>query len=191
MDISSDLLIKIIERISWGIKKRRILSCGANTLMRYGSSINGYKNISIGDNFSCGKYCILETWESYQGAQTGFAPCLVIGNDVTMNRNCYVSCMNKVYIGDGCLFGDNCYISDNSHGNISSEELNTPPLKRPLSTKGPVIIGKNVWVGRNVCILPDVVVGDGTIIGANSVVTKSVPPKCVVAGSPAVVIKHL
>ena len=53
----------------------------------------------------------------------------------------------------------------------------------------PVSIGQNVWIGENVCILLGVKIGDGCIIGANTVVNSDVPENCIVAGSPAKVIK--
>ena len=43
---------------------------------------------------------------------------------------------------------------------------------------GPVVIGNNVWLCRNVCVMPGVTIGDGSVIGANSVVTKDIPAAC-------------
>jgi len=60
-----------------------------------------------------------------------------------------------------------------------------------LSSKGPIIIKKNVWIGDSVCILSGVIVGENAIIGANSVVTKDIPANSVVAGVPARVIRQL
>ena len=53
----------------------------------------------------------------------------------------------------------------------------------------PVKIGKNVWLGEGVIVMPGVTIGDGAVIGAHSVVNKSIPPACVAVGSPAKVIK--
>lgn len=86
---------------------------------------------------------------------------------------------------------ENVTITDNSHGYITKNETHTPPLKRPLYSKGPVIIGKNVWVGDKATILPNVNIGDGAIIGANAVVTKDVPPYSVAVGNPAKIVKLL
>ncbi len=57
--------------------------------------------------------------------------------------------------------------------------------------KGPVIIGDNVWLGRNVAVMPGVNIGEGSVVAANSVVTKDIPPKSFAAGSPARVIRQL
>lgn len=55
----------------------------------------------------------------------------------------------------------------------------------------PVVLEDRVWVGINATILPGVRIGYGAIVGANSVVTKDVPPMTVVAGNPARIIKEL
>ena len=56
--------------------------------------------------------------------------------------------------------------------------------------KEPCCIGNDVWIGANVSIMRDVIVGDGAVIGAGSVVTKSVEPYSIVVGSPARIIKR-
>lgn len=65
------------------------------------------------------------------------------------------------------------------------------PIKRELKSKGPVIIGNNVWLADKVTICPGVTIGEGSIVGANSVVTKSIPPCSVAAGVPARIISQL
>ena len=60
-----------------------------------------------------------------------------------------------------------------------------------MTSKGPVIIGDNVWIGDKATILGGVTIGESVIIAANSVVTKDVPPYSVVAGIPAKVIKKM
>jgi acetyltransferase-like isoleucine patch superfamily enzyme len=56
-------------------------------------------------------------------------------------------------------------------------------------TEGDVIIGNDVWIGLNATILPGVKINDGAVVGANSVVTKDVPPYAIVAGNPAKLIR--
>ena len=58
------------------------------------------------------------------------------------------------------------------------------------TTKGPIIIGDDVWVGMNAIVLSGVHVGRGAVIAAGSVVTKDVPPYAIVAGAPAKVIRY-
>ena len=80
-------------------------------------------------------------------------------------------------------------ISDNNHGTTDFDTLHEAPAIRKLYTKGPVIIGNNVWIGDKATILGGVTIGDGAVIAANSVVTKDVPAYSVVGGNPARVIK--
>ena len=153
-----------------------------------GVSVINPQYIFIGDGFYADRWTRLHTWPEYRGKKSGYTPELTIGNNVSFMTNCYVSCMNKISIGEGCLFGDNVYISDNFHGDLSDEQRLISPIDRELYSKGPVIIGKNVWVGRNVCILPGVTIGDGAVIGANAVVTGDIEQASVVAGVPAKII---
>jgi len=84
------------------------------------------------------------------------------------------------------------FISDLNHGNYSNENQDSPlipPAKRKLIT-APVFIEDNVWIGEFVSILPGVTIGEGTIIGANSVVSRSLPPNVIAFGSPAKPIKE-
>lgn len=117
---------------------------------------------------------------------------LIIGESCEMGDNVHIVAQEKVTIGDHVLMASKVFISDTSHGDYSStasSSPNTSPNSRPLHTK-PVQIGNNVWIGENVCILLGVEIGDGCIIGANSVVNKSVGSNCIIAGSPARVVKR-
>ena len=146
-------------------------------------------NISIGDTFYAEDNLRLQAWKSYGNQH--FSPEIIIGSDVSMMENCQISCCNKIKIGNGCLFGANVFITDNFHGNNSFEQVEIPPVKRPLEVKGEVSIGNNVWIGRNVCVMPGVKIGDGAVIGANAVVTHDIPAYCVAGGVPAEVIKEI
>ena len=92
-------------------------------------------------------------------------------------------------IGDSLLTGKWVTITDNSHGETDKATLEMRPQERPITSKGPVIIGNNVWIGDKATILPGVTVGDGAVIAANAVVTKDVPAYSVVGGNPARVIR--
>lgn len=115
-----------------------------------------------------------------------FEPRLVIGDMVCINKNVHIGCINHVSIGQGTLIGSNVLITDHSHG---ESEYFLSPSNRPLYSKGAVVIGKSVWIGENVCILPDVTIGDNCIIGAGSIVTKSIPDNSIAVGNPARVVK--
>lgn len=168
------------------IYSRRFKSFGNNSLLTSGLRLINAQNIVIGRNSSIMKNCVLETCPD-----AGLAPELLIGNNVSLGECSHVTCARNVIIGDGVVTGRFVLITDNGHGQSSAEELNVSPLSRETYSKGPVIIGKDVWIGDKVCILPGVTIGDGAIIGANTVVTKDVPAYSLVGGNPARVIKQI
>lgn len=67
-------------------------------------------------------------------------------------------------------------------------EKSAPKLE-DLPLKGDTVVGNDVWIGQNVTVLPGVHIGDGAIIGANSVVSKDVPPYHIVGGNPVKIIR--
>jgi acetyltransferase-like isoleucine patch superfamily enzyme len=151
--------------------------------------LKGGQYMSIQNNFSSLARLRLECWDTYE--KDAFTPELTIGNNVCMNYNVHIGCINKINIGNNVLFASNIYITDHHHGYADERHLHIPPAKRPLISKGPVIIEDNVWIGENVSIMPNVTIGKGSVIGANSVVTKSFPRYSVIGGVPAKIIKTL
>ena len=116
---------------------------------------------------------------------------LIIGDYCFFNSNLHIGVWSSVIIGDNVLVASNVYISDHSHGTYNLELSSSPacpPNQREVVAK-PVVIGNNVWIGESVKILPGVSLGDGCIVGAGSVVTKSFPANTIIAGVPAVAIK--
>ncbi len=183
---------KIIRKLNiiriFGISNNNI---GKSIMIGKNCKFKNIRNIKIGSNFYCGNDCRIYTWEKYNNASTGYLPQLIIGNNVSINENCFISCINSIQIGNGCLLGDNVFITDNSHGNGSFEESIIIPQQRKIYSKGKVVIGNNVWIGRNVSIMPNVKIGNNVIIGANSVVTHSFEDNVIIAGVPAKIIKRI
>ena len=157
-------------------------------LIRFPIDIRNKKNIDYGSNLTTGIGCRLECFP--------ISPMnnklLKFGKNVQLNDYVHITATKSVEIGDNVLMASKIYISDCSHGNysgnINDSSPDSIPALRPLTTK-PVKIGNNVWIGEFVSILPGVTIGDGTIIGANSVVSKSLPPNVIAVGSPAKPIK--
>src|SRR6266545_1526849 len=76
------------------------------------------------------------------------------------------------------------------------QELERIPTREPRVAAAdvparPIHLQRNVWIGFDVCVLPGVTIGEGSVVGARSVVTENVPPYSVVAGNPARVIRRL
>ena len=152
-------------------------------------SILNPKYITVGDSCYFGKGCRIEAWDEYLDDK--FCPKIVLGKDVRINSTCHIGCINRIVIGDQTLLGSHVMIIDHSHGRNAPSELSYHPSYRRLYSKGEIIIGKRCWICENAVILPGVHIGDETIVAASAVVTKDIPPRCVVAGNPAVVVKQL
>lgn len=168
---------------------REFKAVGEDFLVSYPLYLHGGKHISIGAGFSCQKRLHLHAFEEVLGDT--FTPEIKIGNHVSIQHDCHIGAINKITIGNNVLMASKVYISDHFHGEITKEALLLPPSLRKLYSKGPVIIEDNVWLGEGVVVLPGVTIGENSIIGANAVVTKSIPRNCVAAGNPARIVREI
>lgn len=169
--------------------KKSIRESGKQFYVESPAYFKGAKYMKFGEGFCSAERLRIECWDAF--AEMTFIPELVIGNNVAMNYNVHIGCINKVTIGNNVLFASNIFITDHQHGYVDYKDLDIVPAKRHLYSKGPVIIEDNVWVGENVSIMPDVTIGKGSIVGANSVVTKSCPPNSIIAGVPAKILRNI
>ena len=113
---------------------------------------------------------------------------IAIGEGCFLNVGVMVAAVDRVEIGDHCMFANGCFISDGAH---RFDDPERPVPWQGFTTKGPTHIGSNVWCGANVVVTSGVTVGERCVIGANSVVTRDLPPRSVAAGVPAQVIKQV
>jgi len=109
-----------------------------------------------------------------------------VGAFTQLSNNVSIVAMQSVDIGEHCLIGDMTQIFD-----CDFHEIDPARRGAGVGPVEPVSIGKNVWIGSRVQILRGVQVGDNSVIGAGSVVTRSIPKNSVAAGVPAKVIRHL
>ena len=92
-----------------------------------------------------------------------------------------IGCAKKITIGDNFRAGANTIITDSDW---HFDDWRTGPDL-------PIEIGTNVWLGANTIVLKGVSIGDNSIVGAGSVITKSLPSDVMAGGNPARVIKHI
>ena len=155
-------------------------------IIRFPIDLRGKKFIQVSKGFTTGVGCRIEAYPETD------KKVLFFGENFQMNDYVHITAMQSVKIGNNVLLASKIYISDCSHGTYSGNENDSHPDSiphdRPLSSK-PVVIEDNVWLGEFVSVLPGVTIGKGSIVGANSVVSKSLPPYVIAVGTPAKPIK--
>jgi len=109
-----------------------------------------------------------------------------IGSGSMFNIAVMVAALELVEIGEHCMFANGCVITDANH---RFDDRERPVTWQGFTSRGPTRVGDNVWCGAHVVITSGVTVGERCVIGANSVVTRDLPPFSVAAGAPARVIR--
>lgn len=126
------------------------------------------------------------------------------GNNTYIGKNFYCganfTCLDHggVYIGDNVLIGPNVSITSHMHPKVAEQRIvrlvtNTfePMGRAEIEMISPVIIEDNVWIATGSIICPGVTIGKNSVIGAGSVVTKSIPPDTIAYGVPCRVIRPI
>ncbi|HMJ65234.1 MAG TPA: acyltransferase [Candidatus Binatia bacterium] len=120
--------------------------------------------------------------------------------DYALVHGARIICDNEILIGNHALISWNVVLMDtyrlpaNSAGRRHELEL-MPQRELRIAAADvparPIHIGPNVWIGFETCVLPGVTIGEGSVIGARSVVTTNVPPFTIAAGNPARIVRPL
>ena len=156
-------------------------------LIRYPYYLRGISAIEFGKNFTSGVGLRIDAFG--EGLHQ-----VKFGGNVQVGDYVHIGAVESVEIGNNVLMASKVYISDHDHGTYSGDgfpvSLPTELQSEKLLLVAPVRIGNNVWLGEGVCVLKGVHIGDNSIIGAASVVNKSIPPNSIAVGIPAKVVKQ-
>jgi acetyltransferase-like isoleucine patch superfamily enzyme len=161
-----------------GLRARRsgAASFGPQPLLRGKLCFRFDGTVTIGARFDADGLIMPVSISVVEGAT------LSIGDDLYMNAGTSIEVWHDVRIGSNCLFGPFASVIDDDRHEVEPGAI---------LHKGPTILGNNVWLGRSAAVMPGVTVGDGSVVGANSVVTRDIPPNSFAAGAPARVIRKL
>jgi acetyltransferase-like isoleucine patch superfamily enzyme len=157
---------------------------GSKTVLTYPIRLKGEERIAIGDHVFIGPGSWLQTLPDAENKSVAMS----IGKGSSCAGACVISAVRSVILEDNVLLARNVYISDHIHEYTNMEK---PVLAQGLGKVQPVLIKRGAWLGQNVVVCPGVTIGVGSVVGANSVVVKSIPDHCVAAGAPARVLKTI
>jgi len=132
--------------------------------------IIGTANVTWGEHCRFGKDVILET-------QGGGA--IELGNNVRINQGTVIVAHSRVSIANDCLIGEYCSIRDANH-EIKAGEL----IRMQGHSTSAIQIENDCWLGRGAVVLKGVTLHEGCVVGANSVVTKTIPADTLAVGVP-------
>ena len=179
---------KLINR-AWHVGRTRLLwgwrlhSLGRRTVLGRSLQVNNPRAVAIGSHVTIERDFVLADLRP-EGAPN---PKIVIGDGCTILFRFQCNAAQRVEIGRNVLMASNVLITDSDH----VVEPGVPVTRSHKLITRPVRIEDNCWLAQNVVVVKGVTIGHDAIVGANSVVTRDVPPCSVVAGNPARVVKSL
>jgi len=133
--------------------------------------------IRIGQNAYLGRNAILSCKEGS----------ISIDDYCNISANCSLLSETEIKLGKFCFLAGHCYLV--AGGNHSFDDTTRPIMFQPSLSKGGIFIADDVWFGAGVIVLDGVRIGQGSVVGAGSVVTEDLPEFSVAVGSPARKIK--
>ena len=184
MSIKNFLYEMLVRKKITYLKKRNFARFGRGSqIFKPYLQLTGIKNISIGNGTLILNNARLAVYGDCDKTK------IMIGDNTYIGFGFSALCSSKatIKIGDNVLFASNVLVTNENHG--INPEIEIPYMNQQLTAQN-VSIGDGCWIGEKVCILPGVTIGQKCIIGAGSVVTKSIPDYCIAAGNPAKVIKE-
>lgn len=118
--------------------------------------------------------------QTYEGGR------VIIGDDTRIHLNCYlISCLADIRIGKNTGIANECAFYNFNHGTAAGIHYRD----QPNETRGPIVIGDNVWIGHGVTVLGGVTIGDGAVVAARALVLNDIPANAIAAGVPAKVLR--
>lgn len=153
------------------ITRSNRIVCGKNVKFEDYAEIHGLarQGLHFGNNVTIGRGTMIRP-SSYYGGDFGEG--LAIGDDSSIGPHGYVGCAGKIQIGSNVMCGPKCSFFAENH---VFKNLSIPIKEQGVIHRG-IVIEDNCWLGSNVIVLDGVTIGEGSVIGAGTIITKSIKP---------------
>lgn len=146
--------------------------------------VTGPLKIYLGDD------CRISGQSTFSGRTQSLETELIVGNNVDIGWQTTIAVGKRIVIGDNVRMAGRAFLFGYSGHSLHAGKraLGAGDSERDI---GNITLERDVWLGTNVTVCPNITIGQGTIVGAGSVVTKSLPSYVVAAGNPAKVVRKL
>ncbi|CAM4121592.1 Hexapeptide repeat of succinyl-transferase [Pedobacter westerhofensis] len=141
---------------------------------------NWPNNVKLGNNCDIEDGVLFKITQPFSGLNY-----IQLGDNVFVGADCQFNSSTQIIVGNDCLIASNTTFVDTGHENVLGTLIN----KQPCNFEK-IVLGEDVWIGTHCSILKGVTIGNGSIIGAGSVVNKSIPANQIWAGVPARFIRN-
>jgi acetyltransferase-like isoleucine patch superfamily enzyme len=144
------------------------------------------RHIRIGNGVSLGR----EVWVNIPNISICNEVAIIIEDGCGIGRRSVISAKNQIHIERNTIFGPSVLVMDHNH---AFEDVTVPIAHQPMTPGGTIRIEEGCWIGFGaaiICSRGELVIGRGSVVGANSVVSRSVPAYSVVTGNPAKIVKQ-
>lgn len=157
---------------------------GSGSLFVEPYMIRSPHRVHVGDHVRVLAGAALSLVEDYGGVK--FDPVLYIGDGVMIGTDLLLHCAGRIDIGNRVAIATRVYIGDSFR---DYEDPTLPPRQMPMADPEPIRICDDVFIGAGSAIQPGVTIGERAIVSVGSVVTRDVPPRAVVLGNPARIVR--
>jgi acetyltransferase-like isoleucine patch superfamily enzyme len=173
---------KLVRVLRWYVWNSRLGAIGDRSHIDSPAYVVGGKGIRLGSRVQVWRNARLEALPTTAGQGT-----ITLEDDVMLQPYAHLAAVKSVQLGRGVMCGSHVYISDHDHDFANPDE---PAISNNRVIAAPVAIGDYTWLGENVVVLKGVEIGEHCVIGAGSIVTRSIPPYSVAVGAPARVVRR-
>ena len=172
----------------WVTSTYPFISVGKRVWFHYSCDLNRLvaSHMKVGNGVRIDR----ETWINIAEPRQTDEPTIIMENGCGIGRGVTISAKNRIHLEQNVMVAGCSFITDHNH---AFEDVTVPTALQGITEGGTIRIEEEVWIGFGVTIVcgqGELVIGKHSVVGANSLVTRSIPPYSVVSGNPARIVKQ-